>query len=262
HSFLRLPTLLSMHTIPPDNYARTVRRGAQTQLLRGVDLGKDQTYFLAAVPANALARTLFPLGELHKSEVRAIARRNGLGVYHKPDSTGVCFIGERDFEGFLRSHIAGSAGTIRVSGGALNGQTIGRHSGLIYYTIGQRKGLGLGGVRGAADAPWFVAAKDMDTNTLWVTQDGSHPALMQTTLTTLAPQWITAAPDLPLHCSAQVRYRQRAIACVVTPAPTGGLQVQFEQPPRAIAAGQYTVFYDGSTCLGGAEIAHAGATEA
>lgn len=259
-AFLHHAERLGADKIATGHYARTKRSNGQTHLLRGTDPGKDQSYFLAAVPAHALAHTLFPLGELHKSEVRAIARRNGLAVYDKPDSTGVCFIGERDFEGFLRNHIAGSTGPIRVSGGTLDGQTIGQHNGLIYYTIGQRRGLGLGGVRGADNAPWFAAEKNMGTNTLWVTQDGSHPALMQTTLTTLAPQWITETPDLPLRCRAQVRYRQRAIACAVSAAGRG-LQVQFEQPPRAIAAGQYAVFYAGDTCLGGAEIAHAGAAE-
>lgn len=256
--FLRHAERLGADAISTGHYARIDHDGGQPRLLRGVDPGKDQSYFLAAVPAAALAHTLFPLGELRKSEVRAIARDNGLQVHAKPDSTGVCFIGERDFEGFLRHHLAGSPGSIRVSGGPLDGNTIGQHSGLIYYTIGQRKGLGLGGVRGATDGPWFVAAKNLDDNTLWVTQDDAHPALMQTTLTTLEPQWVAAPPRLPLRCSAQVRYRQRAIDCAVQASVDGGLQVTFATPPRAIAPGQFVVFYSGDTCLGGAEIAHAG----
>lgn len=257
-AFLRHAERLGAEYIATGHYARIDRAGEQPRLLRGADPGKDQSYFLAAVPAQALARTLFPLGELRKSEVRAIARNHGLGVHDKPDSTGVCFIGERDFEGFLRNHIAGLPGPIRVTGGARDGQTIGEHRGLIYYTIGQRKGLGLGGVRGAAEAPWFVAAKHLDDNTLWVTQDAEHPALLETALTTLEPHWIGQAPALPVRCSAQIRYRQRAIACSVTAAGNGGLHVRFEQPPRAIAAGQYVVFYAQDTCLGAAEIAHAG----
>ena len=255
--FLHYAERLGADWIATGHYARIEHTDAGPRLLRGVDAGKDQSYFLAAVPAAALARTLFPLGELQKSAVRNIAREHGLGIHDKPDSTGVCFIGERDFEGFLRRYIAGSTGPIRVSDGPLAGQTIAQHNGLVYYTIGQRKGLGLGGVHGAADAPWFVAAKDVAANTLWVTQDSAHPALVQTRLQTLAPQWIGTAPALPLRCRAQVRYRQRTIACEVALGTDGGLAVQFDAPPRAIAAGQYVVFYHGDICLGGAEISAA-----
>lgn len=258
-AFLRHAQRLGADTIATGHYARLDHGTGGPRLLRGVDPGKDQSYFLAAVPGAALASTLFPLGDLHKAEVRAIARDNGLAVHDKPDSTGVCFIGERDFEGFLREHLAGRPGPIRVAGGALDGREIGRHDGLIYYTIGQRKGLRLGGVRGATEAPWFVAAKDLQRNTLWVTQDEQHPHLLQTELTTLAPQWIADRPALPLRCSAQVRYRQSAIGCAVAATRDGGLHVRFDSPPRAIAAGQYAVFYAGDICLGGGEIAHTGA---
>jgi|SRR5699024_2336623 len=253
-AFLQHAERLGADAIATGHYARIEHAGPQPRLLRGVDAGKDQSYFLAAVPAAALARVLFPLGDLHKSEVRAIARDNGLSVHDKADSTGVCFIGERDFEGFLRHYIAGRTGPIRVSGGALDGRTIGSHDGLVYYTIGQRRGLGLGGVQGAADGPWFVAHKDVQNNTLWVTQQADHAALTQTTLDTLAPQWIGPPPALPLRCSAQVRYRQRAIDCELAANADGGLHVRFDKPPRAIAAGQYAVFYADDVCLGGAEI--------
>jgi len=257
-AFLHHAERLGADAIATGHYARLQHDADGTRLLRGCDPGKDQSYFLAAVPMEALACCLFPLGELHKADVRAMARAAGLPVHAKPDSTGVCFIGERDFEGFLRQYLSGRSGPVRVAGGALDGATIGEHSGLIYYTIGQRKGLGLGGMAGASDAPWYVAEKDMTTDTLWVTQDHAHPALTETTLTTAEPHWLIGTPDLPLRCSAQVRYRQRAIDCRVGAGPHGGLVVTFDTPPRAIAPGQYAVFYDAEHCLGSAEILAAG----
>lgn len=260
-AFLHHAERLGADAIATGHYARLEHGDNGSRLLRGRDPGKDQSYFLAAVPMAALERTLFPLGDMRKADVRAAARTAGLPVHAKPDSTGVCFIGERDFEGFLRQYLTGRAGRVRVSGGALDGRTIAEHAGLIYYTIGQRRGLGLGGVAGASDAPWYVAEKDLASDTLWVTQDDAHPALEETTLTTIAPHWLTAAPNLPLRCAAQVRYRQRAIGCVVDAGRDGGLVVTFDRAPRAIAPGQYTVFYDGDYCLGSAEIAAAGHSE-
>ncbi|WP_353219912.1 tRNA 2-thiouridine(34) synthase MnmA [Salinisphaera sp. S4-8] len=260
-TFLHHAERLGADAIATGHYARLAHDAHGTRLLRGRDPGKDQSYFLAAVPMAALERTLFPLGETYKTDVRAIARKAGLPVHDKPDSTGVCFIGERDFEGFLRQYLSGRAGPVRVSGGPLDGRTIGEHAGLIYYTIGQRRGLGLGGVAGASQAPWYVAAKDLDTDTLWVTQDHDHPELARTSLTTAAPHWLIAPPRLPLRCSAQVRYRQRAINCRIEAGTDGGLTVHFDQPPRAIAPGQYAVFYDGDQCLGSAEILAAGHSE-
>ncbi|MES1949074.1 tRNA-specific 2-thiouridylase MnmA [Salinisphaera sp. C84B14] len=260
-AFLHHAERLGADAIATGHYARLVHDGAGTRLLRGADPGKDQSYFLAAVPMAALERTLFPLGETYKTDVRAIARKAGLPIHDKPDSTGVCFIGERDFEGFLRQYLSGRAGPVRVSGGPLDGQTIGEHAGLIYYTIGQRRGLGLGGVQGASQAPWYVAAKDLSTDTLWVTQDHDHPELAQTSLTTAVPHWLIDDPQLPRRCAAQVRYRQRAIDCRIEAGPGGGLHVQFDRPPRAIAPGQYAVFYAGDHCLGSAEIVSAGHSE-
>lgn len=257
-AFLHHAERLGADAIATGHYARLTHGDDGTRLLRGLDPGKDQSYFLAAVPMAALARCLFPLGELYKTDVRGMARAAGLPVHAKPDSTGVCFIGERDFEGFLRQYLSGRAGPVRVTGGALEGRTIGEHNGLIYYTVGQRKGLGLGGVAGAADGPWYVADKDMSSDTLWVTQDNAHPALTETVLTTAPPHWLVAPPALPRRCAAQVRYRQHAIGCRVESAPEEGLIVHFDRPPRAIAPGQYTVFYDGDHCLGSAEIAAAG----
>ncbi|ERJ18124.1 tRNA-specific 2-thiouridylase MnmA protein [Salinisphaera shabanensis E1L3A] len=260
-AFLHHAERLGADAIATGHYARLVHDESGTRLLRGADPGKDQSYFLSAVPMAALERTLFPLGDTYKADVRAIARDAGLPIHDKPDSTGVCFIGERDFEGFLRQYLSGKAGPVRVSGGPLDGKTIAEHAGLIYYTIGQRRGLGLGGVKGASQAPWFVAAKDLNTDTLWVTQDHDHPELARMSLTTSTPHWLIEPPQLPRRCTAQVRYRQRAIDCRIDPGPDGGLTVHFDRPPRAIAPGQYAVFYDGDHCLGSAEIVAAGHSE-
>ena len=253
-AFMHHAERLGADAIATGHYARLVHDESGTRLLRGADPGKDQSYFLSAVPMAALERTLFPLGDTYKADVRAIARDAGLPIHDKPDSTGVCFIGERDFEGFLRQYLSGKAGPVRVSGGPLDGKTIAEHAGLIYYTIGQRRGLGLGGVKGASQAPWFVAAKDLNTDTLWVTQDHDHPELARMSLTTSAPHWLIESPQLPRRCTAQVRYRQQAIDCRVDAGPDGGLTVHFDRPPRAIAPGQYAVFYDDDHCLGSAEI--------
>jgi tRNA-specific 2-thiouridylase len=260
-AFLHHAERLGADAIATGHYARLVHDESGTRLLRGADPGKDQSYFLSAVPMAALERTLFPLGDTYKADVRAIARDAGLPIHDKPDSTGVCFIGERDFEGFLRQYLSGKAGPVRVSGGPLDGKTIAEHAGLIYYTIGQRRGLGLGGVKGASQAPWFVAAKDLNTDTLWVTQDHDHPELARMSLTTSAPHWLIESPQLPRRCTAQVRYRQQAIDCRVDAGPDGGLTVHFDRPPRAIAPGQYAVFYDDDHCLGSAEIVAAGHSE-
>ncbi|MDA3920842.1 MAG: tRNA 2-thiouridine(34) synthase MnmA [Salinisphaera sp.] len=261
-AFLHHAERLGADLIATGHYARLDHSGGTTRLLRGVDPSKDQSYFLSAVPMAALSRTLFPLGWDAKTDVRARARAAGLPIHDKPDSTGVCFIGERDFEGFLRAYLTGRAGPVRISGGELDGTTIAEHSGLIYYTIGQRRGLGLGGVAGAAQSPWYVVAKDIDTDTLWVSQDREHAALLETRLQASRPHWLmTLPPALPLRCQAQVRYRQRALDCNVHPAGDG-VQVVFDEPPRAIAPGQYVVFYDGDHCLGSAEILAAGAESA
>lgn len=257
-AFMTHARRLGADFIATGHYARIDHTWARSRLLRGIDPGKDQSYFLAAVPAQALAQTLFPLGHMHKSEVRDKARRAGLPVYDKPDSTGVCFIGERDFEGFLRSYLAGRPGPIRVSQGHLDGQEIARHSGLIYYTIGQRRGLALGGVAGAQDKPWYVVGKDLHADTLWVSQNEHHPALEETRLIADQPHWLIPTPATPFQCSAQVRYRQRAIDCQVTSRDGGRIAVHFAESPRAITPGQYVVFYDGDHCLGSAEIQVAG----
>lgn len=257
-AFMHHADRLGADMIATGHYARMDHSDDRARLLRGLDPNKDQSYFLSAVPLHALARTLFPLGEIDKTDVRTIARRAGLPVHDKPDSTGVCFIGERDFEGFLREYLSGRAGSVRVSGGALDGRAIAEHSGLIYYTLGQRRGLGLGGVAGAADGPWYVVGKDLASDTLWVSQDVAHPALEQTELVAGPAHWLIEPPGGTMRCAAQVRYRQAAIECDVTPLADGNVHVAFDRPPRAIAPGQYVVFYDDDHCLGSAEIQAAG----
>jgi tRNA-specific 2-thiouridylase len=257
-AFLRYAERLGADYIATGHYARLTRKEGGVRLLRGADLNKDQSYFLAAVAPAALKRTLFPLGGAQKADVRAQAKAAGLAVHAKPDSTGICFIGERDFAGFLHTYLSGRAGPVRVAGGALDGRTIAEHAGLIYYTIGQRRWLGLGGVAGAAPRPWYVVAKDSASATLWVSQDRQHVALRATCLSAETPHWLVEPPVLPLTCAAQIRYRQRAIDCRVSAAPQGGVTVEFARAPRAIAPGQYVVFYDGDQCLGSAEIRAAG----
>jgi tRNA-uridine 2-sulfurtransferase len=222
------------------------------RLLKGVDPGKDQTYFLHAVPRAQLARCLFPLGHLHKREVRAIAEREGLHNSRKKDSTGICFIGERRFRDFLARYLPTRPGPIEDTAG----RVIGEHIGLAYYTLGQRQGLGIGGRAGYSEAPWYVAAKRLDANVLVVSQDPRD--LEADWLIASAPNWLVPEPELPLRCRAKVRYRQSDQGCHVSIDAEGHLVVRFDQPQRAVTPGQYACFYDGDVCLGGALIEQAG----
>lgn len=236
------------------HYARIRRVDAQLQLWKAADTNKDQSYFLHAVTAEALADTLFPLGELTKDEVRAIARDRGLDVFDKKDSTGICFIGERPFREFLAHYLPARPGPIRTP----EGRTLGEHGGLMYYTIGQRQGLGIGGRRDAGEAPWYVAAKNLDENALIVVQ-GEHPLLYSDEIEAVQPTWIGQAPDALqraklLSCRAKIRYRQPDQSCSVQSPGDGKLVVAFDARQRAVAPGQFVVFYQGERCLGGAII--------
>jgi tRNA-specific 2-thiouridylase len=235
------------------HYARIGRRDDGTAaLLRASDRAKDQSYFLHAVGRPRLERTLFPLGELHKPEVREIARERGLPVFDKRDSTGICFIGERPFARFLAGYLPAQPGRIESP----KGEVLGEHRGLMFYTLGQRAGLGLGGRRGAAEAPWYVAAKDLAHNVLVAVQGHDHPLLMSKALACESATWIAGwPPATDFSCTAQVRYRQRDVPCRVTVDADGSLEVVFEGPQRAVTPGQYAVFYLGEECLGGAVIA-------
>ena len=234
------------------HYART-GSGADgsTTLLRARDRAKDQSYFLHAVGQAQLGLTLFPLGDLQKAEVRRIARQRGLPVFDKRDSTGICFIGERPFARFLETYLPAQPGRIEDA----QGGSLGEHRGLMFYTLGQRAGLGLGGRRGAAEAPWYVAAKDVARNVLVAVQGHDHPLLLSTGLATEPAAWICGkAPATDFACTAQFRYRQRDVPCRVSIGPDGGAEVVFESPQRAVTPGQYAVFYLGDECLGGAVI--------
>ena len=234
------------------HYARTAIIDGEAALLKATDKNKDQSYFLHAVSIEALAETVFPLGEIVKDEVRQIARDRGLVVHDKKDSTGICFIGERPFREFLSTYLPANPGPIRTP----DGREIGRHQGLMYYTLGQRQGLGIGGRDDASNAPWYVVDKRMQENALIVDQ-GDTSLLLSEGLLAIEPTWINFAPDAlaeGYRCMAKIRYRQDDQACVVQTTTAGGLEVHFDSPQRAVAPGQFAVFYEGDRCLGGAVI--------
>ena len=219
------------------------------RLFKARDRAKDQSYFLHQVPADALHRAAFPLGDLEKGEVRRLARGAGFDNFAKKDSTGICFIGERPFREFLARYLPAQPGDIVAD----DGTALGRHAGLMYYTIGQRSGLGIGGVEGRPDEPWFVVAKDLAGNRLVVAQGHDHPALLSRALTAEALHWIGHAPADGAACTVKIRYRQADQACTLH--WRGGLlHVEFAAPQRAVTPGQYAVFYDGDECLGGGVI--------
>jgi tRNA-specific 2-thiouridylase len=262
-AFLDHALRLGAEKIATGHYAR-VRfdaASARHQLLKGLDRGKDQSYFLHRLTQAQLARTLFPLGELPKTEVRRIAEEAGLPNARKKDSTGICFIGERPFREFLNRYIASEPGPIRND----RGRTVGQHAGLSFYTLGQRQGLGIGGVRGQGvlrgggeHAAWFVARKDMATNTLWAVQGHEHPWLLTTRLHAADASWVAGQPPPAGPRQAKTRYRQMDAACELSyPAGADGgasFDLSFPDPQWAVTPGQSAVLYDGELCLGGAVI--------
>jgi tRNA-specific 2-thiouridylase len=243
--------------IATGHYARVATGSDGTpQLLKARDASKDQSYFLHAVAVDDLRNVLFPLGPLLKSEVRELARRAGLAVAEKKDSTGICFIGERPFAEFLHAYLPDTPGVIRDD----RGHERGRHRGLAYYTLGQRHGLAIGGTTDGGEAPWYVAGKDFERNEVLVVQGQDHPLLYRNWLLATELGWLGAPPAAlehgqALRCTAKIRYRQTDQACTVTAAGAGQVEVKFDQPQRTPAPGQYVVFYDGERCLGGATIA-------
>lgn len=251
--FLDYATLLGADLIATGHYCRVRTVGGRTQLLKGLDPNKDQSYFLHAVSEAALARTLFPIGELEKPAVRALAEQHGLATARKKDSTGICFIGERRFKDFLERYLPAQPGVMET----VNGQPIGQHSGLMYYTIGQRQGLGIGGTKDGSEEPWYVAHKDLQRNVLVVAQ-GEHPALYAQALACSQLHWISGEmPVAGSRITCKIRYRQQDQQCQLTPQADGSLQVLFHEPQRAVTPGQSIVFYDGDVCLGGGIIEQA-----
>jgi len=267
-AFLDHALRLGAEKIATGHYAR-VRHHLATglyELLKGLDASKDQSYFLHRLNQAQLSKTLFPVGELHKTEVRRIADEIGLPNAKKKDSTGICFIGERPFREFLNRYIAMAPGPIKNS----KGQTIGEHVGLSFYTLGQRQGLGIGGLkaRGAQKgsgehAPWFVARKDLDTNTLWVVQGHDHPWLLSHALRALDASWVAGvAPTSSATLAAKTRYRQANSPCTLDAVHDAAFNLRFAQAQWAVTPGQSAVLYDGEVCLGGGVIEHTLALEA
>lgn len=267
-SFLDHAMRLGAEKIATGHYAR-VRQNSQTarhELLKGLDPSKDQSYFLHRLNQAQLSKTLFPVGELHKTEVRRVAEEIGLPNAKKKDSTGICFIGERPFREFLNRYISKEPGPIKDP----TGRTIGHHVGLSFYTLGQRQGLGIGGIkakgaqRGAGEhPPWFVARKDIEHNTLWVVQGHDHPWLLSPRLQATDLSWCAGEAPEPGSYAAKTRYRQTDAPCTLSTGMQAdgqaGLALQFEQAQWAVTPGQSAVLYDGEVCLGGGVIQSASA---
>lgn len=248
--FLEYAQMLGADYIATGHYARTCQRNGHTYLQKGLDANKDQSYFLHAVGEAEFARTLFPVGELEKPRVRELAQQYNLITHNKKDSTGICFIGERRFRDFLQQYLPAQPGLIQTP----DGVTLGEHSGLMYHTIGQRQGLGIGGVAGQKEEPWYVAAKDLADNILVVVQGADHPLLYKDSLRASSAHWINnAPPGQNFRCHAKVRYRQSDQACTVC-VDGDRLHVAFDSPQRAITPGQSIVLYQDDLCLGGAVI--------
>lgn len=233
------------------HYVRKGEENGEFQLLKGVDQNKDQSYFLYAINQYQLSRTLFPVGEIEKPEVRQIAESLGLNVFDKKDSTGICFIGEKRFQDFLSNYLKPNPGEIVTP----DGQVVGQHNGLMYYTIGQRQGLGIGGVKNGLAEPWFVIAKGHDKNQLIVGQSNHEALMLDDTLLAKQVTWISGhEPPYPLQCHAKIRYRQADQACEVNRIDDQSIEVKFKQAQKAITPGQSVVFYQDDVCLGGAVI--------
>lgn len=228
------------------HYARVAFRDGYYRLLKAVDQTKDQTYFLCMLNQNMLARAKFPVGELTKKELRKIAEENELHVATKKDSTGVCFIGERNFKAFLQQYIPAQHGDIKKVG---TEEIVGRHEGLMYYTLGQRRGLGIGGKKGSIGGRWFVVKKDLTNNILYVDQGDDSDYLYSSALTGSVPHWIAQTPKKEFSCTAKFRYRQPEQKCIVK-WDENGTYVTFEKNQRAITPGQYAVFYIEDECIG------------
>jgi tRNA-specific 2-thiouridylase len=254
--FLDAARELGAEKIATGHYARIVEENGFSKLLRAVDRNKDQSYFLHQLGQTQLSATLFPVGELQKSDLRGIARDAGLSTHDKKDSTGICFIGERDFREFLGRYLPAKTGEMRDP----SGRRIGEHPGVFYFTLGQREGLQIGGVRGRAAAPWYVVGKDVPNNVLYVDQDTQSPFLHSTTLWSETAHWVSGSPPAAgFECTAQTRYRQGDEPCNVEVAEDGTLLVRFPRPQRAVTPGQSLVLYQGDECLGGAVIARTNA---
>ena len=249
-AFLDYASHLGADYIATGHYAKLKREGQETYLYRAKDRDKDQSYFLHAVNREALNKSLFPLGNMLKSEVRALAQSLQFITHDKKDSTGICFIGEKRFKTFLNEFLLASPGDIKTT----QGEIIGRHDGLMFYTLGQRQGLGIGGLKNTPAQPWYVVDKDSKSNSLIVAQGYYHPMLYAQGLECGPIHWLIPLPALPLACHAQIRYRQTPEPCLISPAENDRHTLMFSSAQRAITPGQYVVFYQQNRCLGGATI--------
>lgn len=258
NAFLDHAIKMGADAIATGHYAQVGRslptsgnESGEVQLLRGHDQNKDQSYFLYTLNQRQLSSTLFPVGDLDKTDLRKIAQDTGIHVHSKKDSTGICFIGERKFNEFLAQYLPAQPGDIVTD----SGDTLGKHNGLMFYTLGQRQGLGIGGKANADDSPWYVLAKDLIDNQLIVGQGHNHPMLFRDTLSAHQMHWVSGqAAAAKFECTAKVRYRQQDQHCTVTVTGADSIDMQFNEPVRAITPGQSVVLYQDDVCLGGAVI--------
>jgi tRNA-specific 2-thiouridylase len=247
-TFLEHAEELGAERIATGHYVRSDCKDGKHRLLRGVDHNKDQSYFLYAVGHQQLAKTLFPVGQLEKPRVRELASEAGFDNFNKKDSTGICFIGERNFTRFLSEYLPAQPGEIQTT----EGQVIGRHQGLMFHTLGQRQGLGIGGVKGYPEAPWYVLHKDLDNNILYIGQGHEHPWMLSTLLEASQLAWVSGvAPATGSSVTAKVRFRQQDQAARIGFIDENRMILEFENPQRAVTPGQSVVLYDGDVCLGG-----------
>ncbi|RLV60070.1 tRNA 2-thiouridine(34) synthase MnmA [Parashewanella curva] len=240
--------ILDADYIAMGHYVRRSDIDGKTEMLRGVDNNKDQSYFLYTLSHDQVARSLFPVGELEKPEVRKIAEEQGLVTANKKDSTGICFIGERKFTEFLSNYLPAKPGKIETT----DGDIIGEHQGLMYHTLGQRKGLGIGGLKDSSEEPWYVVDKDLERNVLIVGQGGNHPRLMSVGMKVNQLHWVDRkGPENGCKITVKTRYRQQDVPCHISYIDDQNIRVMFDEPVAAVTPGQSAVFYDGEVCLGG-----------
>ena len=251
-AFLEYACELGADYIATGHYAQRSEDLQSAKLMKGLDANKDQSYFLHAVSGRQLAKTIFPIGAMEKPQVRQIAEQQGFINHNKKDSTGICFIGERRFSDFLEQYIPAQPGKITTD----SGDIIGDHRGLMFYTLGQRQGIGVGGLKNHTESPWYVVKKDLKKNTLVVAQGNNHPLLFTQSLSCSKVDWVSGtAPTFPFQCAAKIRYRQSDQACIIKNQPEGtGYLVSFANKQRAVTPGQSVVFYDALNCLGGGVI--------
>lgn len=247
-AFLDHAMAMGADLIATGHYARVRHTDNGVQLLRGVDPSKDQSYFLHRLTQEQISRVIFPVGDIHKTEVRRIADQIKLPNAKKKDSTGICFIGERPFREFLNRYLPTHPGPIRIP----DGTVVGEHIGLSFYTLGQRKGIGVGGRHDSTGEPWFVAKKDLATNTLWICQGHDHPWLLAYELKAVHPSWVSGeAPNLDAPLTVKTRYRQPDDPCHLDYASEKSFTLRFDKPQWAATPGQSAVLYQGDVCLGG-----------